>query len=200
MGSRVPPQPRRGPQGLRHPSRRAPAAFTLVELLVVLAIASLLLALTMVGLSRSRQTARSLTCLNHLRQIGLSFTLYAGENKTRLPDPLPLETTWESLVLRYLNHRGVFECPSDNEAFPALGSSYDWRDSGDPVASVAGRSISQCRPDAVVAFEALPGWHFRRKVNVVRLDGSAEQMAEQAAFAELRRPAAKSGSSQSGPK
>lgn len=176
----------RSPLSVRAPGRGA--AFTVVELLVVIAIVSVLLALLMVGLSRSRQSARSLTCLNQLRQIGLSFTLYAGDNKTRLPDPLPLETTWEALLLRYVSHRGVFECPSDDEAFPALGSSYDWRDSADPLASAAGRSISQCRPDAIIAFDALPGWHARKRMNMVRLDGSAEPVNEQDGYAELRRP------------
>lgn len=170
------------------------AGGTLLEVLVVIAILVILLVVTVTAMSRSRQSAQKVNCLSNLRQIGLSFQLYAGDNKTRLPDPLALETTWESLLSKYLPHRESFRCPADDEVFRSLGSSYDWRDSGDIASSLAGRSIGSCRSDAILTFDALPGWHASRRMNVVRLDGSAEDVTERAALAELLRPVTESES------
>lgn len=158
----------------------------------MIAIVAVVMAVTLAAVSRSRKSAESLACVNNLRQIGLSFQLYAGDNKTRLPDPLPLETTWEGLLSKYLPLRQSFQCPADEEVFPMLGSSYDWRDGGDVGASLAGRSIGSCRGDAILAFDALPGWHAPRRMNVVRINGSANAAPEQEALKELLRPVLKS--------
>ncbi|SPE59052.1 conserved exported hypothetical protein [Verrucomicrobia bacterium] len=60
-------------------------AFTLVELLVVVAILALLAALLLPGLARGKETARSTSCLNNLRQWGLAHRMYADDNKDFLP-------------------------------------------------------------------------------------------------------------------
>lgn len=61
-------------------------AFTLVELLVVIAIIGILAALLLPVLSRAKERARRVQCLNHMGQIGLAMHLYASENRDRLPD------------------------------------------------------------------------------------------------------------------
>ena len=55
-------------------------AFTLVELLVVVAIASLLTAVLMPALASARSGARELTCKSNLRQLVLANIGYASEN------------------------------------------------------------------------------------------------------------------------
>lgn len=60
-------------------------AFTLLELLVVVAIIALLTALVMSGLSAARSNALRANCTSNLRQFGLALTAYAGDYGGQLP-------------------------------------------------------------------------------------------------------------------
>jgi prepilin-type N-terminal cleavage/methylation domain-containing protein/prepilin-type processing-associated H-X9-DG protein len=65
--------------------REASRAFTLVELLVTITIIAVLAGLLLTALSRSKATARSASCKNHLHQMGLALQMYANENAGRYP-------------------------------------------------------------------------------------------------------------------
>ena len=67
----------------RPPSNRQ--AFTLVELLVVMAIIGLLSAMLLPALSSAKEKARKVTCISNLRQIGLAIMNYAPESGGRIP-------------------------------------------------------------------------------------------------------------------
>ncbi len=59
--------------------------FTLIELLVVISIIALLMAVLLPALASVKRQARTAVCLMNLRQWGVIFTMYAGDNDSRLP-------------------------------------------------------------------------------------------------------------------
>lgn len=88
-------------------------AFTLVELLVVLAILGVLFGLTLSAIQRARETASRTSCANNLRQIGLALHQYHDVNRvlppgTRLyPDPYPF-LAWCARLLPYLEQQPMW--------------------------------------------------------------------------------------------
>jgi prepilin-type N-terminal cleavage/methylation domain-containing protein len=63
-------------------------AFTLVELLVVLAVIAILAALSLGGLSKLGASSDRSKALSNMRQIGTGITLFAADNDGKLPGPL----------------------------------------------------------------------------------------------------------------
>lgn len=61
----------------------ARAAFSLMELLVVLAIVAVLVSLLVPGLRHAREAAREATCLSNQRQLGLGWAMYANDFRDR---------------------------------------------------------------------------------------------------------------------
>ncbi|TKJ35030.1 MAG: hypothetical protein CEE38_16360 [Planctomycetes bacterium B3_Pla] len=117
-------------------------AFTLVELLVVIAVIALLAALLQPVLSRAKAKAREVVCLNNLKQLQTCAKLYSLDNDDFLPpnryvyyintggpsagfDPnltwcaglAPFDTTTENiergLLFRYNTSTEIYRCPSD---------------------------------------------------------------------------------------
>ena len=61
-------------------ARSVKKSFTLIELLIVIAIVAILMAILLPTLHRVRRLAKAIACQGNLRQWGLMFSMYADNN------------------------------------------------------------------------------------------------------------------------
>ncbi len=99
------------------------AAFTLVELLVVVAIIGVLVAILLPVLGKTREVARQTSCQNNHRQIFFTAQFYTsdwGYEPTFVDSSGPQEMSWEYTLPPYVNltrnslfrTQSIFTCPS----------------------------------------------------------------------------------------
>lgn len=126
------------PQGLL----AAEAGFTLLELLLVLAIIAVLASLLLPALSTAGDKGRQLTCENNLKQLVISVQMYAADNDGKLPQNYPeadsnriwmpgnmrvAEQATNQLLIKqsklfpYANHVALYHCPSDRSTVSGIG-------------------------------------------------------------------------------
>jgi len=117
-------------------------------MLISAGIISIVASLALLGVSRAQKTRGATYCVSNLRSIGMAFQAYTIDNTGSLPNPAGTTSQWEDLLRNYV-HRSTFQCPNDDELYVALGSSYDWRDTGPPDQdhrnSFAGRPMHAIR-------------------------------------------------------
>jgi len=98
---------------LRLLPRRARHAFTLVELLVVVAIIGLLAAILFPVFFSAREKARQSTCLSNYHQIGLAIHMYASDFDDATPPDGGSFTGLIADCFPYTHDARIFDCPDD---------------------------------------------------------------------------------------
>ncbi len=87
-------------------ARRTRAAFTILELLIVIAIIALIAALLFPLFAGARKKARETQCMNNLHQVYIAWSLYTSDYQETAPLAL-------YFILPYIKDRGVLVCPLD---------------------------------------------------------------------------------------
>lgn len=100
-------------------SQKAVKAFTLIELLIVIAIIAILAAILFPVFGRARENARRSSCQSNLKQLGLAFMQYDQDFDSWLPgsqvytcDTCSTYVSWPSVIQPYVKSEQIFVCPS----------------------------------------------------------------------------------------
>jgi len=106
--------------------------FTLMELLVTVAIISLLAAILFPVFARARENARRASCMSNLKQIGLGIMMYVQDYDETYPPyreatsqtpPFPAYQSgnweWQHIIYSYTKNTQLYHCPDGNSTYPA---------------------------------------------------------------------------------
>lgn len=128
-------------------------AFTLVELLVVIAVIGIVAAFLLPALGQAKERARGIVCLNNTKQLALATVIYAGDHEDRLPYNLGLTGSSFRTPLNWVNNVMTWDLSPDNTNTATITQA-----SLGPYAS-GNTAIYRCPSDrALSASQIAAGW------------------------------------------
>src|SRR5436305_9785056 len=97
------------------------SAFTLIDLLVVIAIIAILAGMLLPALSGAKEAARRIASLNNEKQVSLALTMYGGDNDGYLPPGHSStdEGKWPAAIASYLGAPSASATPDTAVGFAA---------------------------------------------------------------------------------
>jgi len=98
-----------GAEQRREQSRKRAGSQRLIEVLVAVGMLAVLGAILFPTFARSREKARTSSCMSNLKQLAIATEMFAQDHDGRLPGAV----TWRDDVLPYVNNEQLFKCPSD---------------------------------------------------------------------------------------
>ncbi len=163
-------------------------AFTLVELLVVVAIIGILAGIILPVLGKARENAYKVACVSNLKQIGTALRIYANEHGESFPTDND-GNAMESLSLlysSYLSNREIFSCSSNSTDTSGLTSQTDIADGTaqgisfncsygyDPTKDTTINPGVALASDIPTSNGGLGSNHKNRGTNILYIDGHVE--------------------------
>jgi len=100
------------------------SGFTLIELMVVLAIMGVLMLLLLPALASTRKQAHAIDCMNNMKQLIYAAFMYADDHDGVIPDVAPVETEKypDLATSNYIDDEDVYLCPRDTRKPSEFGS------------------------------------------------------------------------------
>lgn len=124
-------------------------AFTLLELLVAIALVGVLAGILIPVTGAVRHKARATQCLSNMRQVGAASLLYVNDNKYRLPSashdraPDGTSRSWRETLRDYLGPNFIGRCPTRPDHI--ADTTYSWNDFLTEPTSGLGILSNTCR-------------------------------------------------------